>query len=213
MLTLEAILVVTLPNNFDGWSPRAQDPTDSRVWTTSEASWPSPVRGRFLSQRFLPMIHGQCVKCFRWVTHWQKRKLHSVNLKSKFTYFISKWLYLGMAKRITIQDAHAMASHKQIQQTKVGSCFCREKGGIGRGCSKGKSIGESSSSGRQQLLFGWAAVFLIGWAVAGSGEKSSLHSRVVLLPVQDASVPLRLWWNCWCVIGWELPLQAFLTPI
>ena len=44
-------------------------------------------------------------------------------------------------------------------------------------------LGGSSSSGRQQLLIGWAAAFLTGWAVARWGEKSSFSIKAVLAPV------------------------------
>ena len=48
------------------------------------------------------------------------------------------------------------------------------------------SLEESSNSGRWWLLLGWAAVFLIGWTVAGRGEKSSFSGKVVILSARDA---------------------------
>ena len=45
-------------------------------------------------------------------------------------------------------------------------------------------MGRSNSSGFQWLL--------IGWAVAGSGEKSSFKGEVAVLPVGDASICLFL---------------------
>ena len=63
---------------------------------------------------------------------------------------------------MTIPDVHAMVNHRQIQKTKEGSCFYREKGGEGGAVLKESPLGESNSSGRQQLLIGWAAAFLIG---------------------------------------------------
>ena len=68
--------------------------------------------------------------------------MDDVNLKSKFAcYLVSNWVHSGMAKRIAIWNMHAMANHRQIQQTKKGSCFYREKGKVGKGFSKGKCIG------------------------------------------------------------------------
>ena len=34
-----------------------------------------------------------------------------------------------------------MENHRQIQQTEIRSCLYREKWGVGKGCSKAKSIG------------------------------------------------------------------------
>ena len=41
----------------------------------------------------------------------------------------STGVYSGIAKRITIENAHIMANHRQIWRTKQGSCFYREKRG------------------------------------------------------------------------------------
>ena len=62
------------------------------------------------------------------------------NLNSKFTCdFTLKMSLFEIAKGIEIQNMHATRNHMQIQETKQGSCFYREKGGIGKGCSKSKS--------------------------------------------------------------------------
>ena len=104
-------------------------------------------------------------------------------------------MYSGIAKTTATQAVHAMANQRQIQKTKKGSCFSREKGRVGRGCSKRKAIG-----GKQQvrvatpslgLRFGasrWLGSCRRGETFLPEGSSS----RAVSLPVRAASVSSRL---------------------
>ena len=56
-----------------------------------------------------------------------------------------------------------MADHRQMEKERRGAAFIEKKGGGGT-VLKENPLGESDTSGWQQLLIGWAAAFLIGSA-------------------------------------------------
>ena len=78
-----------------------------------------------------------------------------------------------------------MVNHRQIQQTKKGSCFYREKGGTGE-----IHWGLVTVHGSNSFSLAELRCFPLAGLLPG-GERN-LPSVVVLLPVQDASNHLFL---------------------